>query len=359
MEKILNVAIIGQGRSGRDIHGGFFMTEAAKAHFRVAAVVEIDPQRRQRAFDTFGCDVYEDYRALFDREDIDLVVNATPSHLHYPITLDLLKHKKNVLVEKPFSKYAMECEEMIRIAQENGVMLAVFQQSRFAPHYTRTKELIDSGVLGNIKQIHLNYSGYSRRWDWQCAQKCYGGALLNSGPHPMDMAVDLLALDTMPQVFSLMQQVNIAGDAEDYARVILTAPGKPLVDVEINPADKYSNYSIKVCGDRGTLCASATQVKWQYFDEKPLPELVLKPMTKDDGVTPSYCSEKLQWHEACEEMAGTAFDIGTAGLYADVYAHLVHGSPLKVRLEQVLQQIRIIELAHAQNPLPVRYSIEG
>ena len=358
MEKILNVAIIGQGRSGRNIHGSFFLREEAKTHFRVVAVAEVDPQRRQRAKEAFGCDVYEDYRALLDREDIDLVVNATPSYLHYPITMALLKHKKNVLVEKPFSKYAMECEEMIRTARENGVMLAVFQQSRFAPHYVRTKELIDSGVLGSIKQIHLSYSGYARRWDWQCAQKCYGGALLNTGPHPMDMAVDLLSLDTMPQVFSVLQQVNIAGDAEDYARVILTAPGKPLVDVEINPADKYSNYKIKVCGDRGTLCATDNQIKWQYFEDTPLPELVLKPLTKADGVTPSYCTDTIQWHEFCEELGGTAFDVGTAGLYADVYAHLVHGKPLKVRLEQVLQQIRIIELAHAQNPLPVRYSTE-
>jgi len=41
-----------------------------------------------------------------------------------------------------------------------------------------------------------------------------------------------------------------------------------------------------------------------------------------------------------------------------VYAHLVQGKPLTVRLEQVLQQIRIIELAHAQNPIPVRFGTE-
>lgn len=358
MEKMINVALIGQGRSGRDIHGVYFLGEKSKAHFRVVAVVETDESRRARAKAEFGCDVYADYRELFGRNDIDLVVNATPSYLHYPITLDLLKHKFNVLVEKPFSKYAMECEEMIRAARENGVMLAVFQQSRFAPYYERTKRLIESGVLGNIKQIHLNFSGYSRRWDWQCSQRCYGGALLNTGPHPMDMAVDLLGLETMPNVFSVMQQINIAGDAEDYARVILTAPGKPLVDVEINPADKYAGYNIKVCGDRGTLCATTTQVKWQVFADTPLPELVLKPLTKADGISPSYCSEKLQWQESCEEMDGTAFDVGTHKLYEDVYAHLVQGKPLTVRLEQVLQQIRIIELAHAQNPIPVRFSTE-
>ena len=85
---------------------------------------------------------------------------------------------------------------------------------------------------------------------------------------------------------------------------------------------------------------------------------MLKPLTKADGISPSYCSEKLQWQEFCEEMDGTAFDVGTHKLYEDVYTRLVHGKPLTVRLEQVLQQIRIIELAHAQNPMPVLYGTD-
>ena len=355
MERVLNIALIGQGRSGRDIHGAYFQREESKPFYRVVAVVEEDEARRARAAEEFGCDVYADYRELFRRKDIDLVLNATFSHLHNPITLDLLNHKLNVLVEKPFSKYAMECENMIRAAEENGVMLTVFQQSRFAPYYVRTKEIIESGVLGNIKQIHLKFGGYSRRWDWQCSQRYYGGALLNTGPHPMDMAVDLLNVDGMPNVLSVMDNINNAGDAEDYARVILTYPGKPLVDVEINPADAYTDYNIKVCGDRGTLRASVGKVEWKYFEAPPLPPLQLRFMTKEDGITPSYCMDSLTWHEFSEEMVGSAFDVGTRTLYENVHAHLCSAEPLKVRISQVLQQIRIMELAHAQNPMPVRF----
>lgn len=356
MEKVLNIAIIGQGRSGRDIHGAYLKTDAAKELFRVVAVVELDEARRQRAKEEYGCDVYGDYRELFNRTDIDFVVNSTYSYMHFPVTLDLLNHKFNVLVEKPFSKYAMECERMMKAAKDNGVMLAVFQQSRFAPYYQKVKQVIASGALGKIQQINLNFSSYSRRWDWQCSQRYYGGCLLNTGPHPMDMAVDLLDVEEMPQVFSVMKQVNTSGDAEDYARVILTAPNKPLVDVEINCADAYSDYNIKVCGDKGTLKATIGQVKWKYFEEKqPLPALTLQSLTKEDGISPAYCKDYLEWHEVVEDMTGTAFDVGTSTIYREIYDHLLSGKPLTVRLEQVLQQIRIMELAHAQNPMPVLY----
>ena len=60
--KELNIAIIGQGRSGRDIHGSHFKSERNE-NFNVCSVVEVDPERRQRALEEYpGCKVYEDYK---------------------------------------------------------------------------------------------------------------------------------------------------------------------------------------------------------------------------------------------------------------------------------------------------------
>lgn len=359
MNKKLNVAIIGQGRSGRDIHGCYLLTDAAKELFHVVAVVDLIPGRRERAAKEFECDVYADYRELFKRDDIDFVVNATFSHMHYPITMDLLNHKMNVLVEKPFSKYSMECEQMLQAAKDNGVMLAVFQQSRFAPYFVKMKEIIESGVLGNIHQIHFDFSGYSRRWDWQCSNRFYAGNLLNTGPHPMDMALDILDIpdDEIPSVFSVLKQINTTGDAEDYVKLILTYPGKPLVEVDMNPADAYPGCKCKVCGDRGTLQTNMETVEWKYFEAEPIPEMVLGALTKEDGVTPAYCGyyEKMEWHEFSEKMEGGSVDVGTRRLYENIYNHLTRGEELVVRVEKVIQQIRIAELAHAQNPMKTRY----
>lgn len=119
--KKLNLAIIGQGRSGYSIHGKYLLTENGKELFNVVAVVDYAEDRRKRAAEEFGCDTYEDYRELFKRNDIDFVVASTFSNERYPVVMDLINHKFNVIAEKPFSKYSMECERMIKAAKENGV----------------------------------------------------------------------------------------------------------------------------------------------------------------------------------------------------------------------------------------------
>ena len=129
--KKLNIAIIGQGRSGRNIHGKFFKSED-NTKFNVVAVVDRIPERRERAKNEYpGCEVFESYTELFGRKDIDVVLNSTTSNEHYSVAKDLLLHGFNVIVEKPFARTRYECDELIKLAADKGLKLAVFQQSFF------------------------------------------------------------------------------------------------------------------------------------------------------------------------------------------------------------------------------------
>ena len=87
--KKLNVAIIGQGRSGKNIHGVYFRS-ADNLYYDVKYVVDAEEYRRGVAEELHpGCKTFSDYRELFNFDNIDLVVNATYSEMHYPITRDL------------------------------------------------------------------------------------------------------------------------------------------------------------------------------------------------------------------------------------------------------------------------------
>ncbi len=351
MMKQLRLAILGQGRSGRDIHGAFLRKETEK--FKVAYVVDPLPLRRQRAQEEYGCEVLENYQQLFDKTDIDFVVNATPSYLHPPITIDLLNHGFNVLVEKPFASTAAEADAMIKAAQDNGKMLAIFQQSRFAPYFKQVRKVLDSGVLGRIVQVSIAFNGYGRRWDWQCCQEFYGGSLYNTGPHPVDQALNILNYDGMPGILCKMDRANTFGDAEDYVKLILTAPDRPLIDVEICSCDAYPSFTYNIKGTRGGLKGVMDKINWKYFKEEEAPEqkLIKTPLCDENGY-PAYCSEQLKWYEEewTTKNLGTFTD-ATQDLYQTVYDHLMEGVPLVVTPQQVRQQIAVMEECHRQNPL--------
>ena len=353
--KKLRVAIIGQGRSGRNIHGHFFRSEE-NTKYEVVAVVDRLEKRRVRAREEYGCDVYADHRELYGRTDIDLVINCTYSHLHYPVTMDLLTHGFNVVVEKPFSAHAEECDAMIRAAKENNVMLCIFQQSHFAPYYQRIHEIIESGVLGRLVQVSIHFSGFARRWDWQCSQRYYGGCLRNTGPHPMEQALDILDCDEMPTVVSRLDNANCFGDAEDYCKILLLMPGKPVIDVEISSCDAYSDYTYNIQGTRGSLRATLTHIEYQYFceNEAAKQKLILDSLENEQG-EPVYCRETLNWHKVEENLDGTAFDVGTKLYYDMIYDHLVNGAELVIKPEKIRQQIAVMEEVHRQNPMPIRF----
>ncbi|MBO5925974.1 MAG: Gfo/Idh/MocA family oxidoreductase [Clostridia bacterium] len=355
--KKLNVAIIGQGRSGKDIHGWYFLGENNK-YFQVKYVVEADEYRRGVAEKTYeGCKTFADYRELFNVNDIDVVVNASYSEMHYPITKDLLLHGKNVLVEKPFGRSLYECEELMKIAREKGVVLSVFQQSFYAPFYQFALETIKSGKIGEVKQINLHYSGFSRRYDWQTLQKKCAGGVYNTGPHPIGLGLGFLDFDkNVEVVFSRLANAISTGDADDYAKIIFTAPQKPVVDVEISSIDEYATYLLKIQGTRGTLKSTLTEYEMTYVKEEELPDQpVSETFIQDENGNPMYCLNKLIKHKESGKFDGTAFDVGTITFYEQLYYKILEGKEMSVTPQMAAAVIAIAEKVHADNPLPLIY----
>ncbi len=352
--KQLRVAILGQGRSGRDIHGANLINMQEK--FKIVAIVDPLEDRRNRAKMEYGCDTYADYHDIMKRDDIDLVVNATPSHLHVPITLEFLNKGFNVLCEKPLARRASEVDQLIEASKKSGKVLAIFQQSRYSAVFMKIREILDSGVLGRIVQISTRNNGFARRWDWQTLQEYNGGSLLNTGPHPMDQVLQLIGTDVMPKVTCIMDRANTFGDAEDFVKVILQAPGRPVVDYEISSCCAYPTFNYLVQGTNGTLIARGNHIDWKYFkpEEAPEQKLIRTPLSKEDG-TPSYCTEELKWYEHSWDAPTDKQDVftyGTGRLYSMLYDHIVEGKPLEVTPEQVRLQIAIMEECHRQCPLP-------
>lgn len=356
--KKLNLAIIGQGRSGKNIHGVYYLSDFNK-YYTVKYVVDADERRRQISEKRYvGCETFADYRELYTRNDIDLVVNATYSDMHFSITKDLLEHNLNVLVEKPFARNRFECQTLIRTAKEHGVVLAVFQNTFFAPFYLDALEKAKAGLFGKIEQVSVRYNNFARRWDWQTMQRKLGGSAYNTGPHPIGIALGFL--DFSPEtevVYAKAAHSRLSsGDADDYVKILLSAPDKPLVDVEISAMDAYSDYCIKIQGDRGSFRCTATDYKYRYMTEGENPERPLvEHFLYNENFEPIFCGEKLIVHEESGRYTGDAFDVAPAKLYENLYYAITRGDALLLPPECAEAIVGVIETVHAHNPLPLRY----
>ena len=345
----VRVAVLGQGRSGLDIHCRYFKTVPHK--YQIVAIADLLDDRRQRAQSEMGCDAYADYCDLLARDDIDLVVNALPSHLHPQATIDSLNTGHHTICEKPLAWSVAELDAMIAAAHKADRLLLPFQQSRNAPQFQKMLQVIDSGVLGRIVQVSISFSGFARRWDWQTLQEYRGGNLLNTGPHPMDQAVRLLDFKMPDQILCAMDRANTFGDAEDYVKILLRTKDKPVIDVEISSCTAFPQPMYAVHGERGGLSGGPAGLTWRYYDPQKAPEqsLIRSPLPG-----PSYCREELKMTErswAPNEDEQDAFTYMSDAYYDGVFAALREAAQPEITPQQVRVQIAVIEECHRQNRL--------
>lgn len=154
------IALVGAGGIS------FAHLDAYRAHgYEVVAIHSPNRARAEARRDEFfpDADVVEDYETLLRRDDVD-VLDLTP---HPPVRLALMQRAiaagKHVLSQKPFVEDLDEGERLVEAAQRRGVMLAVNQNGRWAPHFAWMRAAVRAGLIGEIGGIHVSLH-WDHRW---------------------------------------------------------------------------------------------------------------------------------------------------------------------------------------------------
>ena len=349
--KKIRVGIIGQGRSGRNIHGLGFNDPAMREMYQIVGVTDQIPERCQETCSEHpGCKAYTDYHEMLKDRSIDLIVNSTVNEQHVPVSIECMKAGFDVVCEKPAAYTVAAMDKLIACRKKTGRFVSIFQEARLHPGVQKIFEVVRSGKLGRILQINLKNNGFGRRWDWQTLQCHEGGSLSNNGSHQLDQALALLDFAMPERIVSVMDNINSFGDADDYVKILLLSKNKPVVDLEVSSCAGYPVDPFQIYAEFGSLTGSTQELKWKYFktNEAPLQKLILTPLPGRH-----YCSEKLPWYE--ESWTNTiAIDAPWLArrYYEQLYQTLTKGVPFFCTLEQVRVQIAVIEECHKQNPLP-------
>jgi len=346
VDSTVPVGIAGLGRSGWNIHASTFAS--MKEKYRIVAACDIDQGRQAEARDRFGCRVYSEFTNMLRDDEVELVVVATPSNLHADFSIEAMRAGKHVLVEKPFAIDLDGADRMLEVAKETGQILTCNQNYRYVGSFLKAREVIQSGKLGSIILIRIAWHRFRRRWDWQTIKEFGGGNLNNDGSHVVDQAL-LLFGDAEPEVFCRMEQTPLSsGDAEDHVKVIIHAPGAPMIDMEFSDACAYPQGQWLVMGTQGGLVGDHGQIQWKYFDPESLPQ---RPVSRESTPDRSYNKEDIPWIEEKWNQSDERSRSNNVMLYDDVYATLRNGAPLAVTPESVRRQIAVLEKCRELSPV--------
>ncbi|MCB0116752.1 MAG: Gfo/Idh/MocA family oxidoreductase [Caldilineaceae bacterium] len=345
MSDPIRVGIAGLGRSGWSIHARLLAMLPEK--FSVVAVVDADETRRNEAVDRFDCMAYTSYGDLLADPAVELVILALPSHLHADLSIAALDVGKHVVCEKPMATSLADADRMVAAAEQRDHLLTIFQNRRYDAHFAKVRSLIDSGALGRIVQIRVTASNFGRRWDWQTLKEFGGGTLNNTGPHFIDLVMQLFGEDEPDQVYCHLDRTLTLGDADDHVKLVFKGEGTPTVDMEMSAACAFPGEFWHIMGTKGGLTGTLQALHWRVVDESKLAPRVLDPSPTEGR---SYNRDEITWIEdswTADEYDGPGYE----GYYIDLYETIRNGAPLVVTPQSVRRVIRMMEQCREISPV--------
>ena len=153
------------------------------------------------------------FEDLLNGADLDAVVIATPVRLHYEMAKAALSVGKHVFIEKPMARTEAEAEELVALAEREGLVLMVGHTFLFSPAVRRMKEIVDAGDIGEVQYIS------ARRLNLGLFQKDINVAW-DLAPH--DISILLHLLDEQPISVSCQGSSHVTRGIEDVTMMYLT-----------------------------------------------------------------------------------------------------------------------------------------
>jgi predicted dehydrogenase len=122
---------------------------------------------------------YQNFDAIKDNENIDIVYIVLPNSMHHEFTIRALKAGKHVICEKPMANTVKECEEMIATAKQVGKQLSIGYRLHFDPYNLEIMRLTKEKALGNITHVEANFGfPIGDPTQWRLNKKLAGGGPL-------------------------------------------------------------------------------------------------------------------------------------------------------------------------------------
>ena len=330
-----NIALCSFGMSGLVFHAPLI---AAHNGFSFYAVWQRTKNSAAVIYPTVI--TYKTFEEILSDKNINVVVINTPSITHYDFTKQALLAGKNVIVEKPFTATIKQADELIALAASKKLLLSVFHNRRFVSDYKTVKKVIASNVLGDIKEVEINFHRFTPALSIKPHKEANTGAvgiLYDLGSHIIDQALQLFG---MPQaLFADIIRMRAGSLVDDYFEIIFYYPTFRVRLKASFFAKEPQGYIVH--GSKGSFTKSMADVQEEDLKANK------NPLDKDWGIEPTTAMGLLHY-----EKDGTTIKeniISEVGnymeYYNDIYLALLENNTENNIASDARNVIKIIELA--------------
>jgi len=204
------VAVVGCGYWGPNLIRNF----RSLPDCRLKVMCDLSQQRLNHLHQLYPeVEVSSDFEAVLADPEVNAVAIATSVRFHYPMAKASLLAGKHTFIEKPMAASAKECEELIEIAQKEGLILMIGHTFLYSPAVRKIKEIVNSGEIGDIRYIS------ARRLNLGLFQKDINVAW-DLAPH--DISIILYVMDEAPISVNCTGSAHVNRRIEDVTTMYLT-----------------------------------------------------------------------------------------------------------------------------------------
>ena len=311
------VALIGCGGQGKGD-----ATNAAN-HGEIVAVCDVDESHAAAAAAKFTVDgkvpkIYGDFRKVLERDDVHVIVNATPDHWHTLVNLGAARAKKDVYAEKPLTLTIDEGRRLVGAVRQSGIVLQTGTQQRSSSRFRLACELVRNGRIGKLTEAKVWLPAglcagpfaaapvpAGLNWDFWLGpapqtdyvkERCHrtfrfwyeysGGTMTDWGAHHNDIAYWAIGLLAPRDVESTVLVPPVAGGYTTFSdyEVRYTYANGPKLSIFTTKDDSIYGAKVKLDGQRNGIRFEGTD-GWIWVNRDGIkasdPELLKTPLPDD------------------------------------------------------------------------------
>jgi predicted dehydrogenase len=237
---MINIGVVGYGYWGPNIVRNFNASNGAS----VISVCDKNSKVLRNIKKTYpSVQTTSDYNKVIISPDIDAVAIVTPVFTHFELAKKALQNGKHIFVEKPFTATAAQAEELIELANKNNLKIMVDHTFLFTGAVRKIKELVDSGVLGNLyyfdsSRVNLGLFQHDVNVLWDLA--------------PHDLSIMDYLIDEQPDCISASGKKHING-YEDVAYMTVHFTNNMIAHFNVNWLSPVKIRSTLIGGEKKML----------------------------------------------------------------------------------------------------------